>query len=581
MPVSWTIKGEAGKALDATTRTLESLAIDSARVDLKSLDTDQLTFSIAPKDVTSATIPELGQTVTLYRDGSKFFHGHVIDNPVSITAGEQSVSVVVAGPWWWLDRINLTSTKTDGTGATAERLSYVFGTTSSGVNLKTAIEALIDRAIALGAPMQRGSVATFFQVPRITLNQSTCAQALAELVRLVPDTMAAFDYSTSPPTLNITRRGTASVETFTVGSSAIEGISIHPVYEMKVDRVDLDYVTRDVQGRTQYVNQGSGTAATGRNLRLNISGPELDTFLPNDLFDSYQIQTANLSGTGFDSFIVSADSVLASAKKTSGLTSLPVVVADGVTYSYRDSWRYSSGGTCGPDPTSTLFTSKSNSLQFLDEQGNTVSTTGKKVVITDEPPEWVTKELGLTFEKIRIVGDVTYTRQDQAMSCTYGSDGPVVAEPAWAGTVNWYKSLGGYSGSGHVITKFYRFTVDAYLVNSTYSTLTTVYRPADYTFLTPPSGLAANLKSAQDFVPYAGTIDLTEQDVGAISYMGKVINISGSFSAYSAMKALVAGVSMDIKNGQTSIELGTPPRLDYRTFTDRIRRTPQDNIEYL
>lgn len=581
MPVAWTIQGQSGKTLDATTRTLEALAIDSARVDLKSLETDQLTLTIAPKDATTATIPELGQTVTLFRDGTRFFHGHVIDNPVTIAGTEQAVSVVVAGPWWWLDRINLTSTKTDGTGATAERLSFVFGTTSGGVNLKTAIESLIDRAIALGAPMQRGSVATFFQVPRITLNQSTCAQALAELIRLVPDTMAAFDYSTSPPTLNITRRGTASVETLTVGTSPVETINIRPVYEMKVDRVDLDYVTRDTQGRTQFANQGSGTVTTGRNLRLNISGPELDTFLPNDLFDSYQIQTSDVSGTAFNSFIVNADSTLAAAKKASGLTSLPVSVADAVTYSYAGGWRYSSGGTCGPNFSLGTFAATTAPLSFLDEAGNTVSTTGKKVIITEDPPEWVTQELGLTFQKIRIVGDVSYFRQIRAMSCAFGSDGPVTNEPAWASSINFYNSVGGYIGGGQVINKFYRFEVNAYLVNATYATLTTVYRPADYTFLTPPSGLAANLKAAQDFVPYAGTIDLVEQDAGGDSYMGKVVNISGSFSAYSTMKALVSGVSMDLKAGQTTIELGTPPRLDFRSFTDRIRRTPQDNIEYL
>ena len=266
MSVAWTLQGQAAKALDATVRSLEALAVDSATLSIKSLDVDEFTFSISPQDVMTATIPELGQTVTLFRNGSRFFHGHVIDNPVTIQAGNQTTSVVVAGPWWWLERVNLTSTKTDGTGATAERLSFVFGTTSGGVDLKTAIENLMDRAIALGAPFQRGTVATFFQVPRITLNQSTCAQALAELIRLCPDTMATFDYSTSPPTLNVTRRATATVATLTVGTSPIESITIRPVYEMKVDRVDLDYVTRDVQGRTQYVNQGSGTAATGRNL---------------------------------------------------------------------------------------------------------------------------------------------------------------------------------------------------------------------------------------------------------------------------------------------------------------------------
>jgi hypothetical protein len=108
-----------------------------------------------------------------------------------------------------------------------------------------------------------------------------------------------------------------------------------------------------------------------------------------------------------------------------------------------------------------------------------------------------------------------------------------------------------------------------------------VYRSEDYTFLVPTASLAANLKAAQDFIPYAGTIELVEEDVGATLYSGKVINIASSFTEYATMKALVESESLDLKSGATTISLGTPPRLDFRSFTDKIRRTPQDNFEYI
>jgi hypothetical protein len=108
-----------------------------------------------------------------------------------------------------------------------------------------------------------------------------------------------------------------------------------------------------------------------------------------------------------------------------------------------------------------------------------------------------------------------------------------------------------------------------------------VYRSEDYTFLTPPASLAANLKAAQDFVPYAGSIELTEQDAGGTRYRGKVVNIDGSFPEYETMKAMVESESLDLKSGQTSVGLGSPPRLDFRSFTDKIRRTPTDNFEYV
>jgi len=634
MPAAWTIQGETGKALDTTTRTLEALAIKDAGLEFRSMDTDELTLTISPQDVTSATIPELGQTVTLFRDGTRYFHGYVIDNPVSIRGDSQTVSVVVAGPWWWLDRINLTSTKTDGTGATADRLSYVFGTTSSGVNLKTAIETLIDRAIALGAPLQRGTVATFFQVPRITLNQSTCAQALSELIRLVPDTMAAFDYSTSPPTLNVTRRATATVETLTVGTSPIESISIRPVWEMKVDQVVLDYNTRDVRGLTQYTAQTSGTAATARIHKLTISGEELDTFIPNSIFDKYNLKTTPVS-TGARDFIVGKDSDCAAAIKKYGFTESTFPVGVGP---------FSLGST-------GLATAKTTS--YLLEDGTLATTTGKYIVMGETPPDWID---GFTFEKVTVTGEIYYQFTASRSTSGLGATIEYYDLPAWWYDIPWVKKI---SGAGSLTIGVYKysydffskpFSISAYLVNSTKPftgstgtgntttqftmpvgfeatdnyyvgssikigsntyTITAyvgstrrvtisgtfpvamngfvftlvdgfpIYRSADYTFLSPPSGLAGNLKAAQDFVPYAGTIDLTEQDAGGTSYAGKVINIASSFSAYSTMKALVAAVSLNLKQGQTTITLGTPPRLDFRSFTDRIRRTPQDNFEYL
>jgi hypothetical protein len=43
----------------------------------------------------------------------------------------------------------------------------------------------------------------------------------------------------------------------------------------------------------------------------------------------------------------------------------------------------------------------------------------------------------------------------------------------------------------------------------------------------------------------------------------------------------VAAESLDIKSGTTTISLGQPPRYDYRTLVDRIRKTSQDNIVYV
>jgi hypothetical protein len=579
MPVVWTIKGESGKAFDATVRSLEAAEIEAATLDFRSLSDDVLSFVIAPEDVTTATIPDLAQEMTLYRDGVQFFHGNVTGRPITLQSDKQVVQVVVSGPWWWMERINFTSTKTDGTGATAERISYVFGTTSGGSNLKTSIEAAIDRAITLGVPMQRGTVATFFDVPRITLNQGNCGQVLSELVRLVPDTMVWFDYSTSPATINVSRRGSATTRTLDAASGALQSISINPIQELQVSQVRLPYVTRDVAGRTQFQEQASGTPETGKVQILTISGPEIDTFIPNDLFDSYVIKTASNS-TEESNILISRDPQVAAIKTKYNLSSLGQLYQS-LAFLASSAWRYSPN--CGPNFTTASYISISvGGYQVIDSNGQSVNITGKKIVTTTDLPQWVLDEYPGQFQKVKITFQFAGLFRVEYPGCSSGQS-VSYSLPTWYNEISWSGEYSGfpYLSNGRYKLPWKNTEVEAYISTVAYPTTTTIYRPADYTFIAPPANLAANLKSAQDWLPYEGDIELVEEDVGVTRYRGCKINISNTLTDFAAMGALVASERLDIAAGTTTITLGQPPRLDFRTFVDRVRKTPQDNFEYL
>jgi hypothetical protein len=140
--MSWSIKGEAGAALDATVRTLASLNVDSAKLTLTSLDADKFEWTAATANATGTgtIVPDAGQLVEVFYSGVRRFRGHVTIPRVSTGR----VSVTCEGPWWWMTRIALTQVQADDTAATATRPSYVVPTQS----LKTSLEALIDRAIA-------------------------------------------------------------------------------------------------------------------------------------------------------------------------------------------------------------------------------------------------------------------------------------------------------------------------------------------------------------------------------------------------------------------------------------------------
>lgn len=632
MPV-WTIAGETGKAWDATAQTLAYRQVAGAVLTFRSLATDELVLDIEAEDITAYVQPELGQIVRLYRNGSLFFTGNVTANPVTFSATSQSLRIVISGAWWWMERINYTSTQTDGSGATATRMTGVFGDAINGTNLQTAIQTAIDRCVTLGVPIANiaggSSVATYFTVPRVTLNQSTCAQVISELVRLVPDTMVYFDYSTSTPTFHVTRRGVATTRTLTLGTDPVESIDVQPIYEMKVDRVELPYVERNREGRTVFNTQSSGTAATGRVQIVTVSGPELDTFLPNDLFD---VAVFN----GYPNYeVLALDTPSFKAGKDAGLNSASNYNLDGGFY----------GGRSAPFDTSGTTGYTVSAPSFVDGNGKSVSLTGKVLALTDNSPDWILSDLGA--QNVRVSGFLASTIESgfdpplwaqkmgvqdtwnpywikqfdgswrgfqlgtvgfnfEMLACTDAPHytGAVVARTnttitlaSTASSINGFyvdavinapnmptnppRVVTAYDGATKTITFASVTNAQRPAVGATY-TLSNIkiYRPGDYSFVYPPANLAANLVAAQNFVPYEGGISIVEEVPGGTRYRGCKVNIVGSLSAHSTMGALVAEESINLATGQTSITLGTPPRLDYRTFVDRIRKTPQDNIVF-
>lgn len=590
---TWTIKGEASKAWDATTKTFEERKIEDGRFEFRSLDADTFQFTISAKDIAAETLPDYVQQITIYRDGSQFFVGHVTNRTTSVTAGVQVCTVTVSGAWWWMDRIPFTATNTDGTGATAERLTLAFGTASSGQDLKTSIETAINRSVDLGVPIAKttagtpSTVATMTTFPRITLNQSTCGQVISELVRCCADAMVYFDYTTATPTMHVTRRksglavGSAATTTIDATGGTVTSVDLNPMIELQVARVELPYVTRDVQGRTQFATQTFGTAASPLPKRqvLTVSGPELDTFLPNDLFDSYQIKT--VAPASAISYVFARAGSLQEVAKQFGLTSLPLAMN---TTSNLFQYYSARSSTAFNNSNAYLKTASQRPVPSLKGVDGTVyDASTYKIVTADTPPEWLLQEGAPVLIEAEFTGSLYYVH-----NYDYSYGGTRYLKPAWYESVGFNADVFGpgiytlpNGSGGEVLVSWYYFSIPVFITPTSYPSLTTLYRTADYSFISPPAGMAQFLKEAQDYVPYEGAVQIVEQDVGATRYRGTKVSVTNSLAEYSSMAALVAGESLDIKSGTTQVALGQAPRLDYRTLVDRIRKTSQDNIVYV
>jgi len=543
--MSWTIKGETGKTLDATARSLEALNISTAVLRFQSLAVDTLTWQAETADATGTgtIVPDLGQIVEIWKDSARKFRGHV----TGVRVGMKSISVTVSGPWWWLERINLTSDVLPYTGATsgsAERPTYVFPTQS----LTTSLDALIARAITNGAPMVAGTVATMFSVPKITLAEQNCAEALATLLAWCPDAVAWFDYSGSAaPILNIYRRDTteATALTITIGTDAVEDVDIKARLDLEVARNELHFVVRNATtGRPEWATQASGTDAAGKRQIVTVSGPEIATLLPKDDFDSMLIRTAEVGGYAAE--IDELDPVIAAVIAAYGPVGWTFNAAD---YGLFPNCPQRNGGMPG---------------------------SGAHRVILGSVPEWMkTSGVMIAGSPVKIVESMT--RVSGWLYNTYsGSYSAAVTALKAQG-----RAFSAASGGNYQFCVYIDYTVPTINVSWPTAGGTTVYKAWDYDYLTPPAGLAAALVAAQNWVPWEGPLTLVGDDVTGDNLLARKYHLAGTLTPCATMGALARSITHDILRGRTTIDLGAPARLDFGTLVSRVRSDPKDNIVYL
>ena len=566
--MSWSLKGQTGRALDATSRSLDDLNIHSCSMEFASLAPDALTWeAIATNSAGGGTIvPDVGQIVELYWNATRKFRGHVTIPSLGI----QSVGVTVEGPWFWLTRTPLTSAQTDATGTSSERPSYVF----RKQNLATSIAALIDRAIANGCPITRGQISPMYAVPRITLAEMDCGTALAELMRWCPDAVAWFDYSTTLPTLHIQRRGPSTAFTIAIPASNVESMKIAPRQELRVTRVETKWVERGPgAGLTKWAGDSAGTNSVGGRQIVVVSGPEIADFLPKDDRDSIRVQTVLWSAIT-DNFVKSRDSGLASITASVG----PVF---GGVSDYFNRYIWVAGST---QSTKKLIRTSVPGLRRNPTNGGAIPAATQHLVISSDPlPEWAQKLYGAI--PVSITGTWVAAWRDSERGVGTPWNDVFMAMQAGALTVNNGLQNSETTGS----TKDYAidwlarpFTVTGYLINQAFAALTTIHKPWDYDFETPPADLADNLLAAQNWLPWDGPITCISDEVTAASnLLGRTINVTGSIAAAATMKAPMKSILYDIKRGRTTYNLGAPARTDFGTLVSRVRREAKDNIVFL
>lgn len=587
MPTDYIIKGEAGKTLDATDRLLgaDLLGVNaSLRFENLGPDVLQWTARTESIDAGETIIPDVGQRVELWSSSGsiRYFRGWV----TQARATNYGVQVVVEGPWQWLQKIDITSSLTSVSTDTRPTIIFNEATVTSNIT------ALINRAIALGAPIAIGTIASTFTIPKLQLSMMTCADVLAELMRWVPDCVGWWDYSGSgDPEFNLSRRAGMSATTYTVGTSELADFDLTGRPDLIPARVEVKYIARTPAGLPEYQTQADGSTVAGRVQVIGLSGKELDTFLPPDDYQSYTAATAALNTTlAINNAVKSIiPQVVDSRAQFSGYPRVgndnDAKLASGETLHY--------GNYIGQNMSNaSYFSQVQPALRFTDpETGANVSTSGKYLVIGQAQPDWAADAYA-SAQKVRINGRL-YRAQLKTRNHYLNGVVETYTEPPWSSAFGWtqredtgYYYWGETKPTTSTVTEGFKvffnyldFELDAILTTSNFSTPQTIYKPQDYEYLSPPANLAANLRSAQNFTPYEGTLSLVYSALPPLgNELQYKVNISGAQAGLDSAGALVRAATFDLANASLELEIGAPARFNFSALGGKVRQTPQTNI---
>ncbi|MBB5351341.1 hypothetical protein HNR46_001577 [Haloferula luteola] len=565
---TWTIKGEAGKAVDETARSLADVQAEGVEPEYQSLASDRLAWRIWLDDPVSATIlvPDLGQKISLWRDDVRQFDGWVTTREIDFDGENAYANIVVEGPWWWLSKTPLSSEVEDQTDSESERTQFVLATASP----RTWLIALIARAVALGCPIREGSIASVFTCPRLSLRNIPISEAISEVMRWVADGIVYFDYTVEGyPALCMQRRPAAATLTITPGQTVVPLIRIRPRLDLELEQVEVLAATRttvDNKRATTWTTATAGVVTSAlpkRQLNL-VSGPEIDTWLPQDFTDSVVVRSLPFSGNGGELLRLIEPIFAATSAANPGVG--PFYEQLGAIHINVPGIKY-----LGPDPANSLRKLYAYSVRMTDTDGGVVPASFTHFLTKGDAQDWWA-QAGIEYKEV-VVSAIAYSKR---------IDPDATPErPEWAELLG-ADTFATIYGGNHYRYDWKLVSGRAIAVKTSWPADTTLIRPEDYAFVNPPEGLADNLLSTQNWLPWEGTVSAVQDaDPPSGHPLGSAMNIAGFRPETANMRALISGYSYSIATGKKTYRLGSPLRHAYRDLVNRFRASGNDNIVWL
>lgn len=521
--MAWTLQKGSGAQ-----QTFDYLNLEAPVISRTSQNVDTLTFRHAIASAISAPTFAVDDLLT-FRNGSLIvFRGHVKKVSRAGAGPRDSHTYTVVNAWDYFDRFIYHYTWPAGPSLatsyiTSRVLMNVF--VDDGIatprNTREQIIALLDFVLArcaaesIAAPFQVGAILTdvLVQPPIQEYTSRTVAELIRDQMRWHRDAVIWWDYGTTPPTINITRREDCDAVELDLSVAVTEAAS--PSYFCTAwgleSREDLQLGSVVFNYEVTGENDGEPTFSITQDVYPpGSTGQELDSYV------------ATLNFRGPTSSVARAELAVAAIDAAHGSTA---------TDATRIAWwlshlpAYAASEAAGDlrnieisDPTFSPALG-SNVNELLPESGQIAS--------------W----MGVTSAKVRITAKLT--------SKKYSTDD---------------LQLYGQSETISVMVTATNAT------SQTYTRLTS-YEAGEFL----PVGLAEQIYAMHATLHWQGRITIVEQECSQRAGLGKVINLANGAAAWATMDALVQTVEEDFAAGTTTLTVGPPGQLGEQDIVELMR----------
>jgi hypothetical protein len=292
--------------------TCASLGIERPILTLRANGLDELTFRVTTDFIGTAAFA-YGATLHLaygvFTDGTPAyttrFIGRINTIPRQATASSESISYTAQGGWWWLDQIIYlqqwqTLRTSDNELINANLPRVVLGQDNAGASrtMGAEVAAAIDWAIARGAPIAKGTIDALATCPYSEHTNLTVADVIRQAIRLQPDTVCYFDYSTGTPTFHCRAASALTQVNVAVLDTAMDTIALTPRYDLQLPGITINYeITSTYNGQTfkSITTDTAGTTSDARaaNIIYPMDGVQVETAQQAITVEAYPVDTTD------------------------------------------------------------------------------------------------------------------------------------------------------------------------------------------------------------------------------------------------------------------------------------------------